>query len=348
MAATAFDRVKLGSSAVAVSRLGLGCAPLANMDAILSDAEATTIVDAAWDAGVRYFDTAPHYGLGVSERRVGAALAGRHRDAYAVSTKVGRLLVADPRGAAHFDDGFKVPADHRRVWDFSADGVKRSLEGSLRRLGLDRVDLVLLHDPEFQEQQALREGYPALRALRDQGVIGAIGVGSTQWEVIHRFTTQTDLDVVMIAGRYTLLEQPALDVLLPACVERSVAVLNAGVYNSGLLAEQSPHAESRYEYRPAPTDLLKRATAIAAVCASYDTTLPAAALAFAGAHPAVAALVVGAASAQQASANAGWAAAPAPPAALWRDLVAAGLLRPDAPVPDGRPDAVTPGHLLDR
>ncbi|WP_229836006.1 aldo/keto reductase [Dactylosporangium sucinum] len=333
------DRVRLADSSVRVSRLGLGCAPLANMYDVLSDEAASATVDAAWAGGVRYFDTAPHYGLGVSERRLGAALAGRPRAEYAISTKVGRLLVADPDGAGRSDDGFLVPADHRRVWDFSADGVRRSLEGSLHRLGVDRVDLVLLHDPEFHEQAAIDEGYPALQDLREQGVIGAIGAGSTQWEVLHRFVTRTDLDAVMIAGRYTLLEQPALDALLPACSTRGVAVLNAGVYNSGLLAQDAPDPSSRYDYRPVPAHLLARAQAIAAVCARHQTTLPAAALAFAAAHPAVACLVVGAATPGQAARNAALVAAPPAPAELWSDLFAEGLLRPNAPVPaDGCPD----------
>jgi D-threo-aldose 1-dehydrogenase len=327
------ERVVLGRSSVTVSRLGLGCAPLANMYSVVTDDQAVATVDAAWEAGVRYFDTAPHYGLGLSERRLGAALAGRHRGAYTVSTKVGRRLVPYPDRADRFDEGFLVPADHRRVWDFSADGVRRSLDDSLRRLGLDRIDLVLLHDPEFRPGAALKDAYPALHELRSQGVVGAIGAGSTRWEVLRQFVADTDLDAVMVAGRYTLLEQPALDELLPACASRGVSVLNAGVFNSGLLAEDSPHGGLRYEYEAVPADLLARAKAIAAVCARHATTLPAAAIAFAAAHPTVASVVVGAATPEQVVRNAALADADPPPASLWHELMAEGLLRPDAVAP---------------
>ncbi|MET0418497.1 MAG: aldo/keto reductase [Actinoplanes sp.] len=314
-----------------LGRLGLGCAQLGNLYAAIDHTAAAETVAAAWDAGIRYFDTAPHYGLGLSERRLGAALTGRPRAAYAVSTKVGRLLVPDPAGAARPDpDGFVVPADHRRVWDFTADGVRRSLDDSLARLKLDRVDLVLLHDPEDHARPALDEAYPTLHALRAQGVIRAVGVGSKQTAVLTRFARDTDVDVLMVAGRYTLLEQPALDALLPAALDRGVAVLNAGVFNSGILAADNPTPDSRYEYTPAPPSLVRRAEAIAAICARHGTTLPAAALAFAAAHPAVTTVVAGAQTPTQVRQNS---AAPHPPPALWADLRAAGLLRPDAPTP---------------
>jgi D-threo-aldose 1-dehydrogenase len=311
--------------------IGLGCAQLGNLYAAIDDTVATGTVDAAWDTGIRFFDTAPHYGLGLSERRLGAALAGRPRDEYTVSTKVGRLLVPSP-GSAHQPDpaGFVVPADHRRVWDFSADGVRRSLAASLDRLGLDRVDLVLLHDPEGHQRAALDQAYPALHDLRAQGVIRAIGVGSTQTAVLTRFARDTDLDTLMVAGRYTLLEQPALDDLLPLALRRGTAVLNAGIFNSGLLATDRPGPDSRYEYRPAPPSLCRRAEAIAVICTRHGTTLPAAAVAFAAAHPAVTTVVLGAQTPAQVRRNA--ALAPPPPA-LWPDLVAAGLLRADAPTP---------------
>jgi D-threo-aldose 1-dehydrogenase len=325
----------LGQSAVAVTPLGLGCAPLANLYVEVDDDQATATVDEAWAAGVRYFDTAPHYGLGLSERRLGAALRDRPREDYAVSTKVGRLLVPDPAGAGRRDEAFNVPATYRREWDFTADGVRRSLEESLRRLGLDRVDFLLIHDPEDHADIALEEGYPALRELRDQGVVGAIGVGSMNWQVLHRFVTEVELDAVMLAGRYTLLEQPALDALLPDCLDRGVSVLNVGVFNSGLLAVEEPREDLHYEYRTVPPEVLARARAIAALCAAHHTVLPAAALAFASAHPAVAAVVVGAESPAQIRRNAELFAAAPPPADLWSDLVDAGLLRPDAPVPGG-------------
>ncbi|MFC3505611.1 aldo/keto reductase [Micromonospora krabiensis] len=317
-----------------VSGLGLGCAQLGNLYTSIGEADAAATVAAAWDCGIRYFDTAPHYGLGLSERRLGDALRALPREAYTVSTKVGRLLVPDPNGAHRRDpEGFDVVADHRRVWDFTADGVRRSLDASLARLGLDRIDIVLIHDPEDHQEPALAQAYPALHELRAQGVVGAIGVGSKHWRVLHRFVAETDVDAVMVAGRYTLLEQPALDVLLPECVRRDVSVFNVGVFNSGLLAVPRPHPGLPYEYGDVPPAVLDRARAIAGVCARHGTTLPAAALAFAAAHPAVAAVVVGAHAPEQVRRNAALATAEPPAADFWSELVAEGLLRPDAPLP---------------
>ncbi|WP_211268722.1 aldo/keto reductase [Actinoplanes subtropicus] len=318
-----------------MTRFGLGCAQLGNLYSAISDETAFATVEAAWGAGVRFFDTAPHYGLGLSERRLGAALRGRPRDSYTISTKVGRLLVPSPDTAGEQDSaGFVVPATHRREWDFSRDGVLRSLADSLDRLGLDRIDLLLIHDPEDHAPAALDEAYPALHALRAEGVVRAIGVGSTQAAVLDRFVSDTDIDAVLVAGRYTLLEQPALDSLLPACLRRGVSVLNGGVFNSGLLAVDQPHAGLPYEYGDAPDAIVTRARAIATVCARHGVSLPRAALAFAGAHPAVASVVIGAQNPDQAKRNFELAADPPPPAGLWADLIESGLLRPDAPLPE--------------
>jgi D-threo-aldose 1-dehydrogenase len=331
---SAVERDRLDLGRLDLGRLGLGGAPIGNLYTAIGDGVAAQTVAAAWDAGIRYFDTAPHYGLGLSERRFGAALRQYPRDAYAVSTKVGRLLVPDPAGAARTDsEGFQVPADHHRVWDFSADGVRRSLAGSLDRLGLDRVDVVLIHDPEDHQRDALDQAYPVLHELRAQGAVRAIGVGSKQWEVLHRFAVETDLDLVMLAGRYTLVEQPALDTLLPACQRRGVGVVNVGVFNSGLLAVDRPDAGQPYEYGSVPPAVLDRARAIAATCARHGTSLPAAALAFAGAHPAVTTVVVGAQHPDQIRRNVALANAAPPPADLWAELVSLGLLRADAPLP---------------
>ncbi|MEQ4304706.1 aldo/keto reductase [Plantactinospora sp. B6F1] len=328
---------RVGRSTVAVSPLGLGCAPIGNLYRAVDEAEALATVRAAWECGIRYFDTAPHYGLGLSERRLGDALRTLPRDGYTVSSKVGRLLVPDRSGAGRRDDeGFDVPADHRRRWDFSADGVRRSLEASLLRLGLDRIDLVLIHDPEDHQTPALEQCYPALHELRAQGVVGAIGIGSKQWQVLHRFVAETDIDAVMIAGRYTLLEQPALDTLLPECERRGVSALNAGVFNSGLLAVERPHAGLPYDYTDASAEILDRARTIATLCAEHGTTLPAAALAFAAAHPAVASVVVGAHNPEQVRRNAALHGAEPPSDEFWSELVGLGLLRPDAPVPTRR------------
>ncbi|WP_435738509.1 aldo/keto reductase [Cellulosimicrobium sp. PMB13] len=310
--------------------LGYGAAQAGNLYRPTSDAETRAAVDVAWDAGIRYVDTAPHYGLGLSERRVGAALRDRPRDEVVVSTKVGRLLVPSP-GTAHEKDPdlFDVPADARRVWDFSRDGVLRSLEGSLERTGLDRVDVVYLHDPDEHEDQAFREALPALLELREQGVVGAVGAGMNQSAMLARFVRETDVDVVMCAGRFTLLEQPALDDLLPAAAQRGVAVVVAGVYNSGLLARDDPPDDATYDYAQAPAPLLDRTRRTAAVCADHGVTLPEAALAYVRTHPAVASTVVGLRTPRQVRETVARAAARVP-AALWTDLVTAGLLDPAA------------------
>jgi D-threo-aldose 1-dehydrogenase len=306
-------------------RLGLGCAQLGNLYQERSDADARAIVEAAWDAGIRYFDTAPHYGLGLSERRLGAALAGRPRAQYTVSTKVGRLLEPTADGGDDLADGFAVPRTHRRVWDFSRDGVRRSIEESLQRLGLDRVDIALLHDLEHRPEEALRHGYPALAELRAEGVVGAIGAGSKDADMLARVVQECGPDVVMVAGRYTLLEQPAAARLLPACTAAGVGVFAVGVFNSGLLAEDTPRAGLHYDYGAAPPHLVRRAAQIAEVCAEHGTTLPAAAIAFPARHPAVTTVVLGADSADQVRRNAELSVTP-PPESLWAGLAERGLL----------------------
>jgi D-threo-aldose 1-dehydrogenase len=312
-------------------RLGLGCAQLGNLYRAMSDENARAVVDTAWECGIRYFDTAPHYGLGLSERRLGAALAGRPRDEYVVSTKVGRLLVDNPGGAGERDtEGFDVPRTLVRRRDYSRDGVLRSLESSLARLGLDRVDIAFVHDAEDYVEETLDGALPALIELRDQGVLKGIGLGMNFAGVLAGFVRRADVDVVMIAGRYTLLEQPALDELLPLCERRGVRVMAAGVFNSGILA--SPEPGGTYDYAAAPAGLVARARRIAGVCARHGVELPRAAIALPAAHPAVASVVLGASSPAQVHANADRAAAPVP-SALWAELVAEGLLRADAPIP---------------
>lgn len=324
----------LGRSAVEVTAVGFGGGPIGNLYEAVDDATAAEAVDAALRAGLRLFDTAPHYGLGLSERRLGRALQARPRGDFVLSTKVGRVLVPRDGPSSRDDEGFDVPATQRRVWDFSAAGVRRSLDGSLERLGLDRVDVVLLHDPDDHWREAVEEAYPALHELRAQGVVGAIGAGMNQWQMLADFIRHTDLDVVLVAGRYTLLDQSALDVLLPLCFARGVSVLAGGVFNSGVLAMPDPGPGATYDYAPGPAELVERARRIAAVCARHGVTLPQAALAFPSGHPAVASVVVGMRSAAEVSENLALAARPVP-AALWQDLVAEGLLRPDAPVPPG-------------
>ncbi|MFI6449956.1 aldo/keto reductase [Streptosporangium amethystogenes] len=306
-----------------VSRYGFGAAPIGNLFSEVGEDAARAAVDAAYEAGIRLFDTAPHYGLGLSERRLGAALADRPRDSYTLSTKVGRLLVPAEGPFGRDEQGFDVPADLRRVWDFSRDGVRRSLEESLARLGLDTVDIVLIHDPDDHWEQAVGEAYPALAELRDQGVVKAIGVGMNQAGMLTRFVRETGVDMVMLAGRYTLLDQSGADELLPLCAERGVSVFAAGVFNSGLLATHDP--SGTYDYAPAPGPLLERARRIAAVCDRHGVTLPQAALAFPLRHPAVATVIVGARSATEITRNAALTAKPVP-VALWTDLTTEGLI----------------------
>lgn len=216
-------------------------------------------IDAAWDAGVRYFDTAPHYGLGLSERRLGSLLAGRPRSEWILSTKVGRLLEPVPEHADRLDDDFAVPATHRRVWDFSRDGMLRSLEASLERLSMDRIDVVYLHDPDEHWEQASTAAVDTLIELRDQGVVRAIGAGMNQSAMLTEFVRWCDIDVVMLAGRYTLLDRSAEADLLPLAQERGVARVAAGVYNSGLLSRAHVDPASRFNYRTTPDNRVGRA-----------------------------------------------------------------------------------------
>jgi D-threo-aldose 1-dehydrogenase len=311
--------VDLEKNMIQLPHHGFGAAPIGGLFEAVSDEQARATVDAAWAHGVRLFDTAPHYGVGLSERRLGAALADR--EGYVLSTKVGRLLVPSASGGRD-GQGFDVPAAFERVWDFSGDGVRRSLEESLGRLGLDRVDIALIHDPDAHADQAISEAYPALAELRAQGVIGAIGVGMNQWQVPLRFVQETDIDVVMLAGRYTLIDQSGLP-LLDACADRGVRVLAAGVFNSGLLATSTP--AGTYNYEPAPADVLDRARRIAKICERYDVPLPQAAMAFPLRHAAVASIVIGARSPEEVATNAALWERPVPDN-LWSELEAEGLL----------------------
>jgi D-threo-aldose 1-dehydrogenase len=312
-----------------VTEVGFGGGPIGGLFHEVSTEDAQAALAAGWDAGIRYFDVAPHYGLGRAEREFGEFLQSKPRDEFVLSTKVGRLLVPEEAGGRDLANLFDVPSDHRRVWDFSRDGVRRSLEDSLQRLGLDRVDVLLLHDAEDHFDEALREGYPALDELRSEGVIGAIGAGMGDAALLTRLVRETDVDVVMVAGRLTLLDQSGLDELLPLCGERGVSVLVAAPFNSGILAERRPSEDSVFGYGRVPSEVLDRAGRIAEICEAHGVTLPQAAMALPLQQPAVASVVLGMRSAAEVRDDLALQGRPVP-AALWPDLRDAGLLDPRA------------------
>ena len=323
---------QLSGSPVQLTELSLGCAQLGNLYQAISDEQARDTVDAAWSCGIRYFDTAPHYGLGLSERRLGAALAEYPRNEFVLSTKVGRILEPLHPSGDRDDEGFDVAATHRRVWDFSRDGILRSLEESLGRLGVDSIDVVYLHDPDNHWREVLDSAYPTLEELRSQGVISAIGAGMNQSQMLTDLARNTDMDVFMLAGRYTLLEQTALDDLLPVCLDRGIGIVAAGVFNSGLLSRNAPSNDAKYNYSEAPAELVARARRISEICERHGTSLPAVALAFPLAHPSVVSVCVGARSPEQIKRNVDLCQEPVPDT-IWTELKDSGLLRLDAPVP---------------
>ena len=299
--------------------LVFGGAPIGGLYAPVSDEAAGQTLAAAWAAGIRAFDTAPHYGAGLSERRTGEFLAGRPRGEFAVCTKVGRRLVpagGDTEGA----DGFYGTPPLTRIPDYSRDGVLRSLEESLTRLGLDRVDVALVHDPDEVLAQAAGETYPALAELRSQGTVAAIGAGMNSAAALTWLAERCDLDCVLVAGRYTLLDRSAADRLFPLCLRRGVAVLAGGVFNSGILAGAG--AGATYDYAPAPPALLARARRMRDACAAHGVPLAAAALQFTLRHPAVTSAVVGARSPEEITADASYLKTPIPDA-LWAELSSA-------------------------
>lgn len=283
-------------SDVVLPQLGYGAANLGNLYRAMTDDEATTLLETAWDAGIRYFDTAPHYGLGLSERRLGQFLRTKPRADFVVSTKVGRLLRPNPDGAGLMDtaNDFEVPADSRRVWDFTASGIRRSVEESLERTGLDRFDVLYLHDPERHDLAAgLNEALPALAQLREEQLVSSIGVGSMTTDTLRDVVATGLLDVVMIAGRYTLADQSALAEVVPACQQYGVSIVIAAVFNSGLLASDNPGAGARYDYGDVPASLLNRVQLIAEVCREFGVSLATAALHYPMRDAAVHTVVVG-------------------------------------------------------
>jgi D-threo-aldose 1-dehydrogenase len=321
-------RTPLGRTSLSVTRFGLGTAPLAGLYEAVPEDQGLAVISRAWDAGIRHFDAAPLYGSGLAEVRLGKALRAKPRADFVLATKVGRLLRAD--APPEPGQNFKGTPPVNPVFDFTYDGVMRSVDESLERLQLERIDILHIHDPDDHYGDAIRGAYKALDQLRSEGVIQAVGAGMNQAEMLTRFARDGNFDCFLLAGRYTLLDQVALDELLPTCVEGGIAIIAAGIYNSGILADPKPGA--RYNYTAAPQPLLDRARRIRQVSDSHGVPLKAAALQFPLGHPAVSCVVVGCRSVDQLDESIRMFEMDIPPV-LWKELKAEGLLREDAPTP---------------
>lgn len=327
---------------LAFTELGFGSAPLGNLYRPMTEKEARATLDAAWSAGCRYYDTAPLYGLGLSETRLNGFLRAKPRDSFLISTKIGRLLqLCKPSERSRQGAFFETPS-RREVFDYSYDGVMRSLEFSLERLGLDHIDIVYAHDVDVfthgskeASDARIREfmdgGYKALVKLRDEGAIKAIGAGINEWEVAEHLARNGDFDVFLLAGRYTLLEQEALTSFLPYCVEKKIGVVIGGPFNSGILAT-GPKPGAFYNYALAPKDILERVKRIETICKKHGVKLAEAALRFPLSHPAILSVIPGGQKPSEVLRNADMLSVKIP-TALWRELKAEHLLRADAPTP---------------
>lgn len=327
---------------ISFTELGFGAAPIGNLYRAVDPEDAQKTLEAAWKAGIRYFDTAPFYGLGLSETRLNRFLYGRKRKDYVLSTKVGRLLdVCDPKERTAIGKFFATPARKQR-FDYTYDGFMRSLELSLERLGVDSIDILFVHDVDVAAhgteaardehvKTILTSGYKALRKLRDEKVIKAFGAGVNEWQVCETLARAADFDLFLLAGRYTLLEQEALESFLPLCETRGIGIVLGGPFNSGILAT-GPKPGAWYDYNPAPKPILDRVAKIEAVCRRHKVKLPEAALRFPLHHSQVVSVIPGGASAREVVRSAAGLQAKLPKA-LWKDLKAEGLMRADAPVP---------------
>jgi len=329
-----------GRAGFSVTLAGFGGSQVGNLRQAMDEELAQALLSEAWNQGIRFFDTAPLYGHGLSEHRMGHALLRQPRDEFVITTKVGRRLFPAPRGT--FPSGNWIdPAPFRTEFDYSYDGVMRQVEDSLHRLCLDRVDILLIHDcdvinhgPDMQPirfREAMTGAYPALVKLRDEGVVRAIGIGVNETEVCLAALREADLDCILLAGRYSLLKQEPLDELFPLCAERGVAVILGVVLHGGLLARGAVEGAT-FNMSPAPVDILNRVRQIEALCADHHVALAAAAVQFVAANPVVANVCLGARTPQQLAANHDWFTAPIPPQ-FWTDLKSLGVIRPDAPVP---------------
>jgi D-threo-aldose 1-dehydrogenase len=332
---------RLGNGGIKFTELGFGTAPLGNLYRAISDEEAHDVLQAAWDDGCRYFDTAPLYGLGLSEVRVGNFLRGKPRDQYVISTKAGRLMkVSPPESRTGIGKFFDVP-NRREVYDYSYDGVMRSFEASFERTGLDRFDILYVHDLDVwthgskevndaYTETFMTSGYYAMLSLRDQGVIKAFGGGVNEWQACEALARRGDFDLFLLAGRYTLLEQEALVSFLPLCTERGIGIVLGGPYNSGILA-RGPSEDAQYNYADAPRDVIERVRRINATCERHGVRMIEAALNFPLKHPAVVSVIPGGQSVAEVNSNRSILGKNLP-AALWQELKSEGLMRQDAPV----------------
>lgn len=330
---------KLGKTGLAVTRLGFGSASLGNLYRAIDDATAQATATAAWEQGLRYFDTAPYYGFGLSERRVGDVLRA-HPQEYVLSTKVGRLIV--PVAKAEDKHGFCSPMPFAPVYDYSYDGVMRSFEDSLQRLGLSRIDIIYMHDigqvthgKRHKELFAIAMdgGYKAMHSLREQGLVKAIGLGVNEYEVCEQAMTHGDFDCFLLAGRYTLLEQEPLETFFPACERKGISIVIGGPYNSGILAAGTKSKQTlTYNYEAAPADVVDKVKRIEQSCDQYKVPLAAAALQFPLAHPLVASVIPGLGNPDRVTKTVDLMQVKIP-AALWQELKANGLVHPQAPLP---------------
>jgi D-threo-aldose 1-dehydrogenase len=334
-----FESRPVGRTQLKVSVFGQGGAPLGGNLAPTPWPQAEATLDFAWESGIRFYDTAPFYGYGLSEHYFGNGLRKHNRDDYVLSTKVGRLLKPrtkpqDPK------DPWKQPLPFEPVFDYGYDAVMRSFEDSLQRLGLDRIDILLIHDigatTHFGNhapmmKQAMEGGYKALKKLRDEGLIGALGMGVNEWEVCMEAMQHGDFDTFLLAGRYTLLEQEALTRFLPECRKRGTTIIIGGPFNSGILAVGAKPGVT-YNYEPAPKEILEKVAKIEKVCADHKVPLPAAALQFPLTHPSICSVIPGSRNVDELKRNLDLFRFKIP-AALWSDLKTAGLMRQDAPTP---------------
>lgn len=323
------DKSEIGQSGLMVSRLGLGGAPLAGLFQGVSPEQASDTIVRYLDRGLSFFDTAPLYGSGLSETRLGGVLSRRDRDSFVLASKVGRLLVPDPDRPNELWSEDLPPL--RATYEYSYDGIMQSMEESLERLGLDRIDILHIHDPDDHYEEAMSGAHKALVKLRSEGVIKAFGAGMNQWEMLARFAREGDFDCFLLAGRYTLIDHSGLAELLPLCEERRISIIVGGPYNSGILAVGAVEGAT-FNYQPAPPEIMERVSKIEVVCARHGVPLKAAALQFPLAHPAVAAIIPGGRSPHEVDENCQMVSHEIP-SIFWDDLRKEGLVPDEAPTP---------------